>query len=72
MLKFLVLSTALFSSLGFAQEREIAITIDDLPLVASRMNTPGNQKRATDRFTTIVDTLKNIRFPLLVLLLQVL
>ena len=43
--------------------REIAITIDDLPLVASKMNTPGNQQRATERFTKIVQTLLEYNVP---------
>lgn len=52
-------------SLGscFAQTREIAITIDDLPLVASRMDTPGNQQRATQRFQSIIQALKEHQVP---------
>jgi peptidoglycan/xylan/chitin deacetylase (PgdA/CDA1 family) len=53
----------LFSSLCCAQEREIAITIDDLPLVASMMNTPANQKRSIDRFTQIVQTFEKYKVP---------
>lgn len=63
MLKLIFFSTALFSSLCFAQEREIAITIDDLPLVASKMNNPANQKRAIDRFTNIVEAFKKYKVP---------
>jgi peptidoglycan/xylan/chitin deacetylase (PgdA/CDA1 family) len=63
MLKQLLLLTALFSSAGFAQEREIAITIDDLPLVASRMNNPGNIQRSTERFNQIVETFKKYKVP---------
>lgn len=63
MLKLLFFCTALFSSLGFAQEREVAITIDDLPLVASRMNTPGNRQRAIDRFTQIVQAFQKYKVP---------
>jgi len=44
----------ILASTCFGQTREIAITIDDLPLVASLMNTPGNQQRSTERFTRIV------------------
>lgn len=62
MLKLLFLFIALFSSVCFA-EREIAITMDDLPLVASRMNTPGNQQRSTERFTQIVQTFQKYRVP---------
>lgn len=45
------------------ETREIAITIDDLPLVASRMDTPGNQQRSTERFTKIVQALSENNVP---------
>ena len=45
------------------QTREIAITIDDLPLVASKMNTPANQQRSIDRFQRIIDALKEQNVP---------
>lgn len=57
------LFTALFSSVCFAQEREIAITMDDLPLVASRMNTPANKQRATERFMQIVQAFQKYKVP---------
>lgn len=63
MLKLFLLFTALFSSVCFAQEREIAITMDDLPLVASRMNTPGNKQRSTERFTQIVQAFQKYKVP---------
>ena len=63
MFKLFCFYLALFSSLCFAQEREIAITIDDLPLVASKMNTAANQKRATDRFTNIVNAFVTYKVP---------
>ena len=63
MFKLLLLYTALFSSICCAQDREIAITMDDLPLVASRMNTPGNQQRSTDRFNSIVQTFATYKVP---------
>lgn len=47
----------------FGETREIAITIDDLPLVGSKMNTPGNQQRATDRFMRIIQTLTENNVP---------
>lgn len=53
----------LLSSTLMAQTREIAITIDDLPLVASKMNTPANQMRSTDRFTKIVDVFVQYKVP---------
>ena len=43
--------------------REIAITIDDLPLVASKMNTPGNQQRSTERFNKIVQAFADNNVP---------
>lgn len=46
-----------------ASTREIALTIDDLPLVASKMDTPGNQQRARERFESIVNTLKDNKIP---------
>lgn len=63
MFKLLFLFTALFSSICFAEEKEIAITMDDLPLVASRMNTPGNRQRSTERFTQIVETFQKYQVP---------
>ncbi len=47
----------------FAQDREIAITIDDLPLVGSKMNTPGNQQRSTERFMRMVQVLSDNKVP---------
>lgn len=43
--------------------REIAITIDDLPLVASKMDTPGNQERSRERFYRIIQTLVDNKVP---------
>lgn len=63
MLKLLFLFIALFSSVCFADEKEIAITIDDLPLVASRMNNPGNRQRSTERFTQIVQAFQKYKVP---------
>lgn len=61
--KVFVVVGALFSSMCFAEDKEIAITIDDLPLVASQMNTPNNQKRSIDRFTKIVEVLQKYKVP---------
>ena len=52
-----------FVSMCYAAEREIAITIDDLPLVASKMNTPGNQQRSTERFAKIIQALVENNVP---------
>lgn len=45
------------------QTREIAITIDDLPLVASKMNNPGNQQRSTERFAKIIQAFSDNQVP---------
>lgn len=63
MYSFCLTMILFFSSNIFAYEREIAITIDDLPLVGSRMNTPGNQQRATERFMRIIKALKDYNAP---------
>ncbi|MCW8409941.1 polysaccharide deacetylase family protein [Legionella sp. PATHC035] len=65
MLKLFFLFMALFSSVCFADEKEIAITMDDLPLVASRMNNPGNRQRSTERFTAIVQTFQKYNVPVI-------
>lgn len=63
MYNLLIISLLLFVTSTMAQTREIAITIDDLPLVASRMNNPANQQRATDRFNKIVQILVDNKIP---------
>ncbi|MFI4919756.1 MAG: polysaccharide deacetylase family protein [Legionellales bacterium] len=47
----------------FAEEREIAITIDDLPFVGSGTSTPASLKRTQERFMAIVNTLVNNQVP---------
>lgn len=47
----------------FASQREIAITIDDLPFVASGTNTPSSLKRTQERFMAIVNTLVDNQVP---------
>ena len=61
--KFLFIPLTIYSSLCCAQEHEIAITLDDLPLVASKMNTPANQERSTERFNNIVQALVKYKVP---------
>ena len=63
MRKLYFLCLLLLSCNGFSQTREIAITIDDLPLVASQMNTPGNQQRSTERFMRIIQILTDNKVP---------
>jgi peptidoglycan/xylan/chitin deacetylase (PgdA/CDA1 family) len=53
------LSIACFAT----EEREIAITIDDLPFVGSATNTPANLKRTQDRFMAIVKVLRDNNIP---------
>lgn len=62
MTKYLVFCFLLTASCGHAQ-REIAITIDDLPLVASRMNTAANQQRSQERFTALVNAFVKYKVP---------
>jgi peptidoglycan/xylan/chitin deacetylase (PgdA/CDA1 family) len=63
MRKLTYLCLVVFASTSFSQTREIAITIDDLPLVASQMNTPANQQRSTERFTKIIQALTENKVP---------
>lgn len=63
MFKLLCCSTVLLSSLCYAQDKEIAITIDDLPLVASKMNNPANQQRSTERFAQIIQAFAKYKVP---------
>lgn len=47
----------------FAQEHEIAITIDDLPFVGSATNTPASYKRTQERFMAILKVLVDNNVP---------
>ncbi|WP_454784051.1 polysaccharide deacetylase family protein [Legionella sp. WA2024007413] len=58
--------TLLISALNspcFAEEKEIAITIDDLPFVGSGAATPGSLKRTQARFMAIVKALVDNQVP---------
>jgi peptidoglycan/xylan/chitin deacetylase (PgdA/CDA1 family) len=46
-----------------AEERQIAITIDDLPFVGSGSSTPASLKRTQDRFMAIVKALVDNQVP---------
>lgn len=46
-----------------AQTREIAVTIDDLPLVASKMDNPANRQRSTERFMKIIQAFTDNKVP---------
>jgi peptidoglycan/xylan/chitin deacetylase (PgdA/CDA1 family) len=54
---------SLFHHAGFAQTREIAITIDDLPFVGTNSNDAGNLKRSHDRFMNIMRSLIDNQVP---------
>jgi peptidoglycan-N-acetylglucosamine deacetylase len=47
----------------FAQEREIAITIDDLPFVGTNSNDAGNLRRTHKRFMSILNALIENQVP---------
>jgi peptidoglycan/xylan/chitin deacetylase (PgdA/CDA1 family) len=47
----------------FAEEKEIAITIDDLPFVGSGSNTPSSLKRTQERFRALVSALVDNKVP---------
>lgn len=53
----------LLTSQSLALTREIAITIDDLPLVASKMDSPANQQRSTERFMKIIEAFTENKVP---------
>lgn len=53
----------LFSSICFAEDKEIAITIDDLPFVGSGTSTPASLKRTQARFMAIVKALVDNQVP---------
>lgn len=53
----------LFASQCVGETREIAVTLDDLPLVASQMNTPGNQQRSIERFNRIIQAFTENQVP---------
>lgn len=57
--------TYLLSNPSFAedQQREIAITIDDLPFVGTNGGDPGNLRRTRERFMRILDSLVENQVP---------
>ena len=63
MKKIVTVSLFLCAFQCVGQTREIAITIDDLPLVASKMDTPGNQQRSTERFAKIIQAFTDNQVP---------
>ncbi|MFZ4077524.1 MAG: polysaccharide deacetylase family protein [Legionellaceae bacterium] len=52
-----------YTSIGYAQPLEIAITLDDLPFVGSANNNPNNLKREEERFMKIMQTLIDEQVP---------
>lgn len=59
----LILLAYLIAMPSFSAEREIAITIDDLPFVGTDSNNPGNLARSHDRFMKIVQSLIDHHVP---------
>ncbi len=57
------LSLCMLNTPCFAEEKEIAITIDDLPFVGSGSSTPASLKRTHDRFMAIVNALVENQVP---------
>ncbi|CEG57556.1 polysaccharide deacetylase family protein [Legionella fallonii] len=57
------LSLCIFNTPCFAEEKEIAITIDDLPFVGSGSSTPASLKRTHDRFMAIVNAFVENQVP---------
>ena len=63
MKKIVTIGLVLCAFQCMGQTREIAITIDDLPLVASKMNNPANQQRSTERFAKIIQAFTDNKVP---------
>ena len=66
LIRWLAVASLLFCALNtpcFAEVREIAITIDDLPFVGSGSSTPSSLKRTQERFMAIVNTLVENQVP---------
>lgn len=66
LMRWTVVALVLFTSnipCFAANEREIAITIDDLPFVGSGTSTPANLKRTQDRFMALVKVLVDNQVP---------
>lgn len=59
----LALITSTLSNSCFAFEREIAITIDDLPFVGTTNNNPAKLQREHDRFMSILQALVDNKVP---------
>ena len=59
----LILIASLFNLPCFAADREIAITIDDLPFVGTDSNDTGNLQRSHDRFMKIMQSLIDNHVP---------
>jgi len=51
------------TSFATSSQKEIALTIDDLPFVGSTHNKPGNIRRENKRFTRLIETLNKYKVP---------
>lgn len=58
-----LLLSGLTGSYSFAEGKEIAITIDDLPFVGTTNNKPGNLQREHERFMNILNALVENKVP---------
>ena len=58
-----IIVVLLLSNVCFAYEREIAITIDDLPFIGEANNNPGKLKREQERFMNIMQALVDNNVP---------
>ncbi|BCA96291.1 hypothetical protein TUM19329_26520 [Legionella antarctica] len=66
LIRWLGIASLLIATLNvpcFAEDREIAITIDDLPFVGSGSSTPASLKRTQDRFMALVNALVENEVP---------
>jgi peptidoglycan/xylan/chitin deacetylase (PgdA/CDA1 family) len=62
-LSSMVLIGTLASSCCFAMDREIALTIDDLPFVGANNKNANSVKRSNDRIQSIIQTLVDHKIP---------
>lgn len=60
---FFAVCLSSLTSISWAYDREIALTIDDLPFVGGSSNTPGNIQRTHDRFMSMLQSLITYHVP---------
>lgn len=62
-LRLVIISACIFSQAAFAQIKEIAITIDDLPFIGSDYSNPNNLRRENERLVRLINTLNDRQIP---------